>query len=101
MTPEEWLDGEMRHHLEEFGQIGLYELLWLLNETELGLSDEAAMGLARRVATTGVTERLGELRRLSWVSADVLAGPLDPAVLADDEAWLEDADSSYVALVQP
>ncbi|MFI7232643.1 hypothetical protein ACIBO5_56490 [Nonomuraea angiospora] len=102
MRPEEsWLLNEVNEHLEDYGMIGLYELIWLLNGSAFPGSRSSYDAIAHSVAAAVLRSRDISIRRLKWPTMDVDHVPLDESVLSNAGSWEIGRDGTYVAFLTP
>lgn len=96
---ERWLTREVSDLLRA-GSVGLYELIWLLNESDFQLVDTDKKTIAYKVANSIVSSRQAQLFELAWPSGEVLNEPADLATrITSVDAWPLEASERYLALV--
>jgi hypothetical protein len=92
-----WLGNEVREYFADFGPLGLYELVWMLNGSSFKPPPEEARALSQEVAADLLREGTAELHVLSWPDQKVVPESLPRSTLDDEASWQE--GHRFVALV--
>jgi hypothetical protein len=98
IDPEAWLTEEADELLDQ-GNVGLYQFIWELRGAQLGLSDDEAIELSRRVVEKLILTGRAEIYALAWPGLDIVHGPLPLGTLEDPISWNEGESGPMIGLV--
>ena len=95
-----WLAQEVVESLAA-GPVGLYELLEILNNSDLDMADDEKQAVSREVVADLLKRNLASVCLLRWPRDDVIDGPLPLSVLDEPGSWSWLPSKLYLALVSP